>query len=136
MPNGNSGTGIRSRCRENKSVERGTSRFSSAEPFGNQNVADQVLGLRFSDNRLTAFAAPGEDTGEGTGEQRNASDAFGGMHKDLRESIIFHLLMLRSVYEDGVMPSLLDDGDAEERIGQLNDALAKLGYREEEEEGA
>jgi hypothetical protein len=34
--------------------------------------------------------------------------------------------ILRNVYEDDAMPSMIDEGDAEERIEQIDDVIAVL----------
>lgn len=39
---------------------------------------------------------------------------------------ISHLEMLKSVYEDEIMPTMIDDGDHEERIAEIQELIDYL----------
>ena len=49
-----------------------------------------------------------------------------GELKPYNKRIYFFLMVLRQVYEDGVMPSMIDDGDHEERINEIEDILTSI----------
>ena len=40
--------------------------------------------------------------------------------------IVTYLSLLRQMYEDGVVPSMIDDSDHDERIDELNEVLKPL----------
>ncbi len=54
------------------------------------------------------------------------------MKKALVQRIVLHLLILKELYEDDVVPTMVDDGDHAERIEDIENLLGKLGYKEEE----
>ncbi len=50
------------------------------------------------------------------------------------ERILVHLLTLKRLYEDDVVPTMVDDGDHLERIEDIDGLLRELGYKEEKDE--
>jgi hypothetical protein len=56
-----------------------------------------------------------------------------GMDEKLQSEVVSLLLILRDLYADEVVPTMVDAGDHGERLEKIVEVLDALGYRQEDD---